>query len=81
MKTWFIALPFLFAANIALAADPEPAPAATPMETDKAQTAPQAQKKMTARDRARLHQRDMRHCLDKKTNKEVHRCAIRKRRQ
>lgn len=70
MKTWLIALPLLCMSPYALADEMAP-PAA-------AETAPQAQKKMTAQEKARLHQRDMRHCLEKKTNREIHRCAVRK---
>ncbi len=66
MKTWFIALPLVFAANAALAAD-QTEPAAS-----------QSQQKMTAQEKARMHQRDMRHCLDKKTNREIHRCTVKK---
>lgn len=49
-------------------------PAAAPNETP-------SQKQMTTQERARLHQRDMRHCLDKKSNNEIHRCAVKQRKR
>jgi hypothetical protein len=68
MKTWMIALPLLCMTPYALADDMAP-PAV-------AETTTQTQKPMTAQEKARLKQRDMRHCLEKKTNREIHRCAV-----
>jgi hypothetical protein len=68
MKTWIIALSLLCMPAFALADEAQPA----------AETASQAQKQMSAREKARLKQRDMRHCLEKKSNIEIHRCAVRK---
>lgn len=40
-----------------------------------------SQKPVTAQERARMHQRDLRHCLDKKNNREIHRCAVKQRKR
>lgn len=70
MKTWYFALPVLCSACLVQAADPA-GPAA-------AQAASQARQQMTAQERARQHQRDMRYCLDNKSNKAIHRCAVKR---
>ena len=70
MKTRFVPLLILLFSGLAAAA--APAEPAAPNES-------QPPKQMTAQDRARLHQRDMRHCLDKKTNREIHRCTVKQR--
>lgn len=64
MKTWLTALPLLCMSPFALADEPPAPPEIV-----------QAQKQMTAQEKARLKQRDMRPCLDKKSNKDIHRCA------
>ncbi len=67
MKSWILVLPLLCLTPFALADDPAQ-PAAS-------EAASQTQKTMTAQEKARLKQRDMRHCLEKKTNREIHRCT------
>lgn len=67
MKSWILVLPLLCLTPFVLADDPAQ-PAA-------AETSSQTQKTMTAKEKARLKQRDMRHCLDKKSNREIHRCV------
>lgn len=67
MKSWILVLPLLCLTPFALADDPAQHAAA--------ETASQTQKTMTAQEKARLKQRDMRHCLDKKSNREIHRCV------
>jgi hypothetical protein len=66
MKTWIIALSLLCMPAFAASDGAQPA----------AESATQAQNQMSAKERARLKQRDMRHCLEKKTNREIHRCAV-----
>lgn len=73
MKSWLITLPLLFAANLALAADPAPAPPAGP-------TKPAAQAQAAPKHKMRHHPRslphgDLRRCLDQKANKDVIRCS------
>ena len=81
MKTRFVPLLILLFSGLAdrshsgsgpRSAAAAPAEPAAPNES-------QPPKQMTAQDRARLHQRDMRHCLDKKTNREIHRCTVKQR--
>lgn len=70
MKSWILVLPLLCLTPFALADDPAQ-PAAS-------EAASQTQKTMTAQEKARLKQRDMRHCLEKKTNREIHRCTVKR---
>ncbi|NWG39861.1 MAG: hypothetical protein HXY27_07840 [Hydrogenophilaceae bacterium] len=65
MKTLIIALSLLCMPAIAVSG-------AQPMT----EPASQAQDQMSAQQRARLKQRDMRHCLEKKSNRDIHRCAV-----
>lgn len=73
MKTRFAALSYLLIYGLAASVGAAEH-AAAPIETP-------SQKQMTAQERARLHQRDMRHCLDKKSNSEIHRCAVKQRKR
>jgi uncharacterized membrane protein YgcG len=73
MKSWILVLPLLCLTPFVLADDPAQ-PAA-------AEASSQTQKTMTAQEKARLKQRDMRHCLEKKTNREIHRCTVKQRRR
>ena len=76
MKTWFITLPFLFAAGIATAADKTPAPAAQPeAPMAKEATAPAAPAKTMHHRTKRLPRGDLRHCLDLKDNEAIIRCS------
>jgi uncharacterized membrane protein YgcG len=70
MKSWILVLPLLCLTPFALADDPAQ-PAAS-------EAAPQTQKTMAAQEKARLKQRDMRHCLEKKSNREIHRCTVKR---
>lgn len=70
MKSWLMTLPLLCMAGVAMARE------AGPAETAPAQTQEQAQVQEQAKPKAKQRQGpDMRHCLDKKDNKSIIRCA------
>lgn len=74
MKTWMITFPFLFAAGLANAADPAPAPKAeaAPAAEQPASAKPAMAKRYKAR---HLPKGDLRHCLDLKDSRAIIRCS------
>jgi hypothetical protein len=86
MKTWFIALPFLCAVNLAQAADIEAAPAADKMESATAPVKAGAHHRMHKRAMKRLRpvnlpHGDLRYCLERKTNEAIIYCAEERRKR
>ena len=74
MKTWFIALPFVFACAFAQA-DEASAPPAAKVATGAEQAKPQPIKKVRKHRMKRMAATDRRACLEQKTNAEIIRCA------
>lgn len=87
MKTWLITLPLLFAVNVAMAQGVEKEGAAAQPEAvaapERAQTEAQtrAATQTSATSRTKRQGGDMRHCLNRKGNKEIIRCTEQKRRK
>jgi len=80
MKTWLVTLPLLCAAGMAMAqgaADDKAAVAEPAATQGQAQAGPPAG---TAKARPRQGG-DIRYCLERKSNKAIHGCAAKKRRQ
>ena len=82
MKIGLISLSLLCATSLAMAQGVEQQAAEQATTQTKKQTQAQSQMKEQATRKARPRQGgDIRQCLDRKTNKEIHRCAEKQRRQ
>ncbi len=86
MKTWLMMLPLVCAANVAMAQGAETGGPAAQPEPVKTQEMVQTQEKAQVREKATTTRTkrqggDMRHCLARKTNKEIIRCTEKQRRK
>jgi|GEM_PF-6632735 len=86
MKTWLMMLPLLCAVNVAMAQDAGTGGPAAQPEPVKTQEMAQTQEKTQTQEKATTTRTkrqggDMRHCLARKTNKEIIRCTEKKRRK
>lgn len=80
MKTWLMALPLLCAAGMAMAQGAEGSGAALQESAaTQEQVRAQTQERTQASKPRPAKGGDIRQCLDRKSNKEIHRCAAPKR--
>lgn len=86
MKTWLMMLPLVCAVNAAMAQGAETGGPAAQTEPVKTQEMARTQENAQTREKATASRNkrqggDLRHCLDRKTNKEIIRCSEKNRRK